>query len=89
MGTKSANGLTSLQCRMARAGLQWGMRELAEAARVSTTAIMRLELGRGRPNHSTQAALRTAFEAAGVEFFNGNGVRIKTPVPPPDPTETS
>lgn len=79
MGTKSSNGLTSLQCRMARAGLQWGVRELADRAKVGHTTVVRLELGQGKSNHSTLAALRRVFEAVGVEFTGDDTVAIKKP----------
>ncbi|MFT8723411.1 MAG: helix-turn-helix transcriptional regulator [Acetobacter malorum] len=65
---------------MARAALQLGVRDLASAANVSPTTITRLE--RGEPLYSrTIEAIRTALEAAGVEFIaengGGTGVRLK------------
>lgn len=72
--------LNAAQCRMARAALQLGVRDLASAANVSPTTITRLE--RGEPLYSrTIEAIRTALEAAGVEFIaengGGTGVRLK------------
>ena len=66
-----------VQCRMARAALGLGVRELAAAAKVSTDTVARFERGdelKGR----TIDALQHALEAAGVEFTNGNkpGVRL-------------
>ncbi|MFB2553911.1 transcriptional regulator [Ensifer soli] len=67
--------LSPAQCRMARAALQIGVREIAEAAQVSTNTLTRLERGEElKPR--TLAAIRTALEAAGVEFIDG-GVRLK------------
>ncbi|ARC87388.1 helix-turn-helix transcriptional regulator [Rhodovulum sulfidophilum] len=65
---------------MARSGLSMGVRELAEAAGVSTNTITRLEKGEAlKPR--TLEAIQSAFEAAGVEFIpengGGPGVRLK------------
>lgn len=72
--------MDAAQCRMARAALQLGIRELAAAADVSPTTITRLE--RGDPLYSrTVDAIRSTFEAAGIEFIaengGGAGVRIR------------
>jgi transcriptional regulator with XRE-family HTH domain len=72
------NTLSAAQCRMARAALLMGVRELAAAAGVSPTTISRVE--RGDPLYGrTLAAIRAALEAAGVEFTNGDapGVRLR------------
>ena len=71
---KSLHGsdLTASHCRMARAALELGVRELASAASVSTNTISRLERGESL-NARTLAAIRAAFEAAGVEFIEENG----------------
>jgi transcriptional regulator with XRE-family HTH domain len=70
--------LNAAQCRMARAALQLGVRDLAETAQVSPTTITRLERGE-ELYPRTIAAIRAALEAAGVEFTNGDapGVRLK------------
>ncbi len=65
---------------MARAALELGVRELAEAAKVSTNTITRFE--RGEPlKERTVDAVKAALEAAGVEFIpengSGPGVRLK------------
>ena len=65
------------QCRMARAALQMGVRELGEAAQVSTNTITRFE--KGEPlKERTVNAIRGALEAAGVEFINGTGVKLRS-----------
>jgi transcriptional regulator with XRE-family HTH domain len=57
---------------MARAALQIGVRELSDAAGVSPTTVSRME--RGDPLYPrTIAAIRTALEAAGVDFIDENG----------------
>jgi transcriptional regulator with XRE-family HTH domain len=70
--------MTPAQCRMARAAIEIGVRELAEAAKVSTNTVTRFERGESL-RERTVDALRGALEAAGVEFTNGeqSGVRLK------------
>jgi transcriptional regulator with XRE-family HTH domain len=70
--------MTPLQCRMARTALEMGVRELAEAAKVSTNTVTRFE--RGEPlRERTVDALRGALETAGVIFIpeNGGGVGVR------------
>jgi transcriptional regulator with XRE-family HTH domain len=78
---KRAMILTSELVRAARALLRWEQRQLAEASSVSLPTIKRLEAKPGvlLAHNSTVAALRAAFEAAGVEFTNGDrpGVRMR------------
>jgi transcriptional regulator with XRE-family HTH domain len=66
-----------VQCRMARAALGLGIRELAIAAKVSLDTVARFERGE-ELKERTIDALRYALEAAGVEFTNGDqpGVRL-------------
>ncbi len=68
---------TLVQCRMARAALGWGVRELAAAAKVSTDTVARFERG-DELKERTINALQRALEAAGIEFTNGDqpGVRL-------------
>ena len=70
--------MDAAQCRMARAALQLGVRELAAMARVAPATISRLE--RGEPLYPrTLEAIRAALEATGVEFIpeNGGGVGVR------------
>jgi transcriptional regulator with XRE-family HTH domain len=66
-----------VQCRMARAALGLGVRELATAAKVSTDTVARFERG-DELKERTIDALQRALEAAGIEFTNGDqpGVRL-------------
>ena len=70
--------MTPEQCKMARAGTGLGVRELAELAGVAPSTITRFEKGDGTQTR-TVAALRTALEAAGVEFIaeNGGGAGVR------------
>ncbi|MFG1297531.1 helix-turn-helix domain-containing protein [Xanthobacter variabilis] len=70
--------MKAAQCRMARAALQLGVRELAEMAKVSTSTITRLEAGEELKPRTVEA-IQHALEAAGVEFIpeNGGGVGVR------------
>jgi transcriptional regulator with XRE-family HTH domain len=72
--------LTSELVRAARALLRWEQRHLSEASSVSLATIKRLEAKAGSlgAHPATLAALRGAFENAGIEFTNGDkpGVRL-------------
>ena len=57
---------------MARVATGLGVRDLARASGVSTDTIARLERGDSLKD-STLSAIRTALEAAGVEFIPENG----------------
>ena len=65
--------MTPSQCRMARAGLGLGVRELAEQAKVSTNTISRFERGEDLYPRTIDA-IRAALEAAGIVFIDENGV---------------
>ncbi|WP_338529442.1 transcriptional regulator [Nitratireductor thuwali] len=75
--------MTPVQCRMARAALNWGVLDLARGAAVSTQTIVRLERGEIL-RASTIDRVRRAFESAGVEFISQNGggpgVRLARPI---------
>jgi transcriptional regulator with XRE-family HTH domain len=56
---------------MARAALQWSLNEAAKAAGVSYRTIFRLENEERDVQAEKVAAIRGAFEAAGVVFLDG------------------
>jgi transcriptional regulator with XRE-family HTH domain len=53
--------------------------ELAEAAGLSKQTVVDFERGARNPHKNNLAAIRTALEAAGVEFIpeNGGGVGVR------------
>jgi transcriptional regulator with XRE-family HTH domain len=61
-----------VQCRMARAALGLGVRELAAAAKMSVDTVARFERGDELKERTIEALQRT-LEAAGVEFIDENG----------------
>jgi transcriptional regulator with XRE-family HTH domain len=67
---------SAVQCKMARAALGWGVRDLARAAKTSVDTVSRLERG-DLLKERTLDAIRGALETAGVEFLPDNGVRWK------------
>lgn len=74
--------MNAVQCRMARAALGLGVRELAEMAKVSPDTIARLERG-DTLRERTVADIRSTLEVAGIIFVasngDGPGVRMKKP----------
>jgi transcriptional regulator with XRE-family HTH domain len=70
--------MTPAQSRMARAALQFGIREVAKLAKVAPSTISRLEAGETLQPRTVDAIQR-ALEKAGVVFINGDqpGVRLK------------
>ena len=79
---RSVEDMTPAQCRMARAALKLGVRELAQTAKVSTNTITRFE--QEEPLRSrTIDAIKGALEQYGVIFTDGDwhggpGVRLAT-----------
>lgn len=72
------------QCRAARALLEWSQQNLAEAAGVTRETIANFESGAHKPYATTLAAIRTALEAAGIVFTEGDdsmgpGLRLRDP----------
>ncbi|MFG1361018.1 helix-turn-helix domain-containing protein [Xanthobacter pseudotagetidis] len=71
-----------VQCKMARAALGLGVRDLAQLARVSPDTVARLERGEALRD-KTISEIRSALEAGGIRFVadgeiagGGPGVRI-------------
>jgi transcriptional regulator with XRE-family HTH domain len=65
--------ITPAQCRMARAALQIGVRDLAELSGLSAMTVTRFENGHSRGYDGTIDALQSALEKAGVIFVDENG----------------
>jgi ribosome-binding protein aMBF1 (putative translation factor) len=59
---------------MARAALGWGVRELAEKAKIGVTTINRFETGQTTPVRGTLVVIQQAFEASGIRFTDEGGV---------------
>lgn len=72
--------IISLQSKMARAALGWGVRDLAKNAGVSIDTVTRLERGDVLMPRTVHA-IEQCFIAAGIIFIDQNGagpgVRLK------------
>jgi transcriptional regulator with XRE-family HTH domain len=65
--------VTSAQVRMARAAVNWTVRELAEAAGLHRNTITNVETGKYAGDAATLAAIASVLKRAGVEFLDENG----------------
>lgn len=73
--------VTSAQVRMARAALDWTVRDLADATGLHRNTINNLEVGRYAGDPNTLELIEKVLTKAGVEFIaengGGAGVRLK------------
>jgi transcriptional regulator with XRE-family HTH domain len=78
--------VTSAQVRMARAALNWTVRDLAEATGLHRNTITNFEVGRYAGNQESISVIEKVLRDAGVEFIaengKGPGVRLSKPESP-------
>jgi transcriptional regulator with XRE-family HTH domain len=65
--------VTSAQLRMARAALNWTVRDLAEAAGLHRNTITNIEIGRYTGDRKSLERIEFVLRKAGVEFIDENG----------------
>jgi transcriptional regulator with XRE-family HTH domain len=65
--------VTSAQLRMARAALNWTVRELAEATGLHRNTITNIEVGRYAGDQKSLEKIEAVLRKAGIEFINENG----------------
>ena len=65
------------QSRAARGLLDWTQDNLATRAGVSLKTVQDFEGERRKPIKVVRASIKQAFEQAGVEFFDQDGLRLK------------
>jgi transcriptional regulator with XRE-family HTH domain len=70
--------LSAAQIRGARAMLQLSQAEFAKLTGLSRTNLNHIENG-SDPRRSTLEAIQAAYEAAGIEFIEDDGVRLRKP----------
>jgi transcriptional regulator with XRE-family HTH domain len=58
---------------MARAALNWTVRDLAEATHLHRNTITNIETGRYAGDVQTLAVIATVLKRAGIEFIDENG----------------
>ena len=75
--------MTSAQLRMARAALNWTVRDLAEATGLHRNTITNIEIGRYAGDQKSLERIEAVLRNAGVDFINENGggpgVRLRKP----------
>lgn len=69
--------MTPTQCRAARAMKNWTQGDLAKASGVSDVTIRNFENGKTSLQPASLQVIRAALEAAGIEFINGTGVKLR------------
>jgi ribosome-binding protein aMBF1 (putative translation factor) len=71
---------------MARAALDWTVRDLADATGLHRNTINNIEVGRYAGDPKTLELIEKTLKGAGVEFIDENGggpgVRLRKPVKP-------
>jgi DNA-binding XRE family transcriptional regulator len=65
--------VTSAQIKMARAALDWTVRDLAEATGFHRNTINNIEVGRYGGDPVTLQKIEGVLVAAGIEFIDENG----------------
>ncbi|MGN6307346.1 MAG: transcriptional regulator [Mesorhizobium sp.] len=70
--------ISPAQCRAARAILDWSQQKLADESKIGNATIRNFEGEKSTPQHATLDVLRRCFEAAGIEFINGTGVKLRS-----------
>lgn len=70
--------ITADQIRAARALLNWSQTELSVRSGLTTPTIANIELGKQTPSSTTLQRIFDAFDVAGIEFLDGEGVKKRT-----------
>jgi len=65
--------VTSAQVRMARAALNWTVRDLAEATGLHRNTVTNIEVGRYAGDARSLELIAATLKKAGVEFIDENG----------------
>ena len=69
--------ISAAQCRAARGLLRWKQQDLAARSDVGLSTIKKFETEVTVPHKPTLKALKAAFEAAGIQFIDDNGIGVK------------
>lgn len=77
--------LTPMQSKMARAALGWSTRDLAAKAHVGSATVNRFETEARQMIPATRAAIRRAFEDAGIVFSEHGIADLQLPKPRESP----
>ncbi|MDD4615550.1 MAG: helix-turn-helix transcriptional regulator [Alphaproteobacteria bacterium] len=69
--------ITGRQIRAARSLLEWKAEDLAKAAGLTRVTVSNLEAEAVQPQERTMASITAAFDRHGIEFLDGEGVRLR------------
>jgi transcriptional regulator with XRE-family HTH domain len=69
--------ITGRQIRAARSLLEWKAEDLARAAGLTRVTVSNLEAGSVQPQEKTIASIVAAFDKHGIEFTDGEGVKVR------------
>jgi transcriptional regulator with XRE-family HTH domain len=82
LGAMEGSSLSPVNCRMARAALDWTQARLACEAHVTISVVLHFENGSSTPRRNNLTEIVLAFENAGVEFLvHGTRILVLPPVP--------
>ncbi|MGH1404296.1 MAG: hypothetical protein ACRBDL_08630 [Alphaproteobacteria bacterium] len=70
--------ITPIQCQCARVLLEWDQNDLARRCDLHVQTICLFETRQSTPTRRTLDKITIAFENAGIEFLEGDGVKKKT-----------
>jgi transcriptional regulator with XRE-family HTH domain len=62
---------------MARAALNWTVRDLAKATGLHRNTVTNIEIGRYAGNQESLELIEEVLHRAGIEFLPDNGVRLR------------
>ncbi len=65
------------QCRGARGLLDWTQGDLAKKVGVALRTVRDFESGKRKPLAIVRSSIKQALEEAGIEFLDGDGLRLK------------
>ena len=69
--------ITGRQVRAARSLLDWRVEDLARKADLTTVTINKFEADKVQPHENTLQSILRVFDKHGIEFTDGEGVRIR------------
>ena len=69
--------ISPAQCRGARGLLDWTQADLAGKVGVALRTVRDFENGKRRPLAIVRSSIKQALEEGGIEFLDGDGLRLK------------
>jgi DNA-binding XRE family transcriptional regulator len=69
--------ISPAQCRGARGLLDWTQADLAKKVGVALRTVRDFESGKRKPLTIVRSSIKQALEEAGIEFLDGDGLRLK------------